>query len=189
MDLCRNARPDPWASDAAPALELAALYQQRWQVEQGFDELKTHLMRSRRVLRRQTPALVRQEFYCWVLAHYAVCWLLHAGASKARLRHEELSFKAHVQLLRRQQPRSGAFPPARPRRRNQWFNALLATSAKLRATQTKGLRSPRTVKRRNSPNPSHDRTAQIRTPVNAKPEALKREPRAKQSNDLWRRIS
>ena len=97
----------------APALELAALYQQRWQVEQVFDELKTHLMQSKRVLRSKTPALVRQEFYGWVLAHYAVRWLLHAGASKARLRHEQLSFKAHVQLLRREQPRSGAFSPSK----------------------------------------------------------------------------
>ena len=100
-------------ANAAPALELAALYQQRWQVEQVFDELKTHLMQSKRILRSKTPALVRQEFYGWVLAHYAVRWLLHAGASKARLRHEQLSFKAHVQLLRREQPRSGAFPPSK----------------------------------------------------------------------------
>ena len=99
-------------ANAAPALELAALYQQRWQVEQVFDELKTHLMQSKRILRSKTPALVRQEFYGWVLAHYAVRWLLHAGASKARLTHEQLSFKAHVQLLRREQPRSGAFPPS-----------------------------------------------------------------------------
>ena len=99
-------------ANAAPALELAALYQQRWQVEQVFDELKTHLMQSRRVLRSKTPALVRQEFYGWVLAHYAVRWLLHAGAGRAKLKHEQLSFKAHVQLLRREQPRSGAFSPS-----------------------------------------------------------------------------
>ena len=42
------------------------------------------------------------------------------------------------------------------------------------------------VKRRNSPYPNHDRTALIRTPVDAKPEVLKRESRAKQPTDLWR---
>jgi Insertion element 4 transposase N-terminal/Transposase DDE domain len=95
----------------AAALELAALYHQRWQVEQVFDELKTHLLQSRRVLRSKTAELVRQEFYGWVLAHYAVRWLLHQGASRHRIPPENLSFASHVQLLRREQAPSGAFPP------------------------------------------------------------------------------
>lgn len=96
----------------APAMELAALYHQRWEIEAVFDELKTHLRQSRRVLRSKTPDLVRQEFYGWVLAHYAVRWLLHQGATAHRTPHAELSFKGHVELLRRAQPRSGAFPPS-----------------------------------------------------------------------------
>ena len=99
---------------AAPALELAALYHERWEVEAVFDELKTHLLQRRRVLRSKTAELVRQEFYGWVLAHYAVRWLMHQGASSNRMRHAELSFTSHVQLMRRAQPRSGAFPPRAP---------------------------------------------------------------------------
>jgi hypothetical protein len=95
----------------APAMELAALYHRRWEIEAVFDELKTHLRQSRRVLRSKTPDLVRQEFYGWVLAHYAVRWLLHQGATRHRIPHAELSFKGHVELLRRAQPHSGAFPP------------------------------------------------------------------------------
>ena len=98
-------------ANLAPAMELAALYHQRWEIEAVFDELKTHLRQSRRVLRSKTPELVRQEFYGWVLAHYAVRWLLHQGAARHRLSHAELSFKGHLELLRRAQPRSGAFPP------------------------------------------------------------------------------
>jgi hypothetical protein len=96
----------------APALELAALYHQRWHVEEVFDELKTHLLHGRRVLRSKTAELVRQEFYGWVLAHYAVRWLLHQGATRHRMPHDELSFASHVQLLRREQAPSGAFPPS-----------------------------------------------------------------------------
>ena len=96
---------------AAPALELAALYHERWQVEAVFDELKTHLHQRRRVLRSKTAELVRQEFYGWVLAHRAVRWLMHEGASRHRIAHAQLSFTANTQLLRRAQPRSGAFPP------------------------------------------------------------------------------
>ena len=102
-------------AQAAPALELAALYHQRWQVEAVFDELKTHLHQSRRVLRSKTAELVQQEFYGWVLAHYAVRWLLHQGAARHRIPHQELSFTGHLQLLRRAQPRSGAFPPRAPK--------------------------------------------------------------------------
>jgi IS4 transposase len=101
-------------ANVAPAMELAALYHQRWEIEAVFDELKTHLRQSKRVLRSKTPELVRQEFYGWVLAHYAVRWLLHQGATRHRLSHAELSFKGHVELLRRTQPRSGAFPPRAP---------------------------------------------------------------------------
>ncbi len=96
----------------APAKQLAALYHERWQVEAVFDELKTHMLHQRRVLRSKTPELVRQEFYGWVLAHYAVRWLMHQAASEYRLPHAALSFTAHVHLVRRVQPQSGAFPPS-----------------------------------------------------------------------------
>lgn len=95
----------------APALDLARLYHERWEVEGVFDELKIHLKNGRRVLRSKTPEGVRQEFYGWVLAHYAVCWLMqHAGDTQGIARRR-LSFTAHAGLLRRAQPRSGAFPP------------------------------------------------------------------------------
>ena len=96
---------------AAPAMELAELYHRRWEMEAIYDELKTHLRQSRRVLRSRTAELVRQEFYGWVLMHYTVRWLLHQGAALHRMPHEDLSFTGHVQLTRLQQPLSGAFPP------------------------------------------------------------------------------
>lgn len=97
--------------DEAPAMELAELYHRRWEMESLYDELKTHLRQSRRVLRSKTAELVRQEFYGWVLMHYTVRWLLHQGAARHRIPHEDLSFTRHVQLLRQEQPLSGAFPP------------------------------------------------------------------------------
>jgi hypothetical protein len=96
----------------APALELAALYHERWEVEGVFDELKTHLHQRRRVLRSKTPDLVRQEFYGWVLTHYAVRWLMYTAATEHHVPPRTLSFVANVQLLRRAQPQSGAFPPS-----------------------------------------------------------------------------
>jgi hypothetical protein len=98
----------------APASELAALYHERWHVEAVFDELKTHLRQGRRLLRSKTAAGVRQEFYGWALAHYAVRWLLHQGTGKDRIPHAKQSFTKHLHLLRRTQPQSGAFPPKAP---------------------------------------------------------------------------
>ena len=97
---------------AAPALALATLYHERWAVEAVFDELKTHLLQRRRVLRSKTPDLVRQEFYGWVLAHYAVRWLMHQAATAHKVTARSLSFTANVALLKRAQPQSGAFPPS-----------------------------------------------------------------------------
>ena len=99
--------------NAAPAHELARLYHERWEIEGVFDELKTHLLQSRRVLRSKTPDLARQEFYGWVMAHYAVRWLLHQGASHNKLKHAEQSFVAHLNVLRVNLPASGSFSPSK----------------------------------------------------------------------------
>jgi hypothetical protein len=101
---------------AAPAHELARLYHERWEIEGVFDELKTHLLQSRRVLRSKTPDLVRQEFYGWVMAHYAVRWLLHQGASRYKLKHSEQSFVAHLHILKVNLPASGAFSPGKAKK-------------------------------------------------------------------------
>ena len=96
---------------AAPLLELAELYHRRWATASINNELKTHLVQNRRVLRSRTPELVRQAFFGLVLMHSTVRWLLHQGAARGRIPHEDLSFVAHVQLLRQYQPQSGALPP------------------------------------------------------------------------------
>lgn len=96
----------------AAAMDLAALYHERWEVEGVFDELKIHLKNSRRVLRSKTPDGVKQEFYGWVLAHYAVSWLMQRAGDTQGIARRRLSFTGHTGLLRRAQPRSGAFPPS-----------------------------------------------------------------------------
>lgn len=97
---------------AHPALEVAARYHERGEVEGVFDELKTPLHQRRQALRSKTADLVRQEFQGWVLTHYAVRWLMHAAATAHQVPPRRVSFVAHVQLLRRAQPQSGAFPPS-----------------------------------------------------------------------------
>ena len=98
--------------EEAPAPELAALYQQRWEIETAFDEFKTHLRGARIVLRSKTPELVRQEFYGLLLAHFAVRSLMHQAALSASRDPDELSFLHTVRVVRRQILRYGAIPPS-----------------------------------------------------------------------------
>jgi Insertion element 4 transposase N-terminal/Transposase DDE domain len=96
----------------APAEELAALYHERWEIEGAFDELKTHLRGAKIVLRSKTPALVRQEFYGLLLAHFAVRGLMHEAALKAGEDPDRLSFLHAVRVIRRKLPLYGAIPPS-----------------------------------------------------------------------------
>jgi len=76
----------------APALELIALYHERWEIEVVLDEIKTHERAQRKVLRSKTPEGVRQELYGLYLAHYAVRVLLAQAAVQAELDPDRLSF-------------------------------------------------------------------------------------------------
>ena len=62
----------------------------------------------------QCAVLVECATHAILGANLGVCWLMHQAASAARVRQRTLSFTGHVHLLRRAQPRSGAFPPNAP---------------------------------------------------------------------------
>jgi hypothetical protein len=98
--------------NAAPAEELAALYHERWEIETALDELKTHLRGAQIVLRSKTPDLVKQEFYGFMMAHFAVRGLMHEAALKADEDPDRLSFLHAVRVIRRKLPAFGAIPPS-----------------------------------------------------------------------------
>ncbi len=93
----------------APALELAALYHERWEIETAFDELKVHLRGRAIVLRSRTPELVCQEFYGLLLAHYAVRDLMHEAALGAQIDPDDVSFVHAIRVVRRKLPQVVAF--------------------------------------------------------------------------------
>lgn len=96
----------------APAQELAALYHERWEIETALDELKTHLRGAKIVLRSKTPDLVRQEFYGFLMAHFAIRGLMHEAALKAKQDPDRLSFLHAVRVVRRKLPVFSAIPPS-----------------------------------------------------------------------------
>ncbi len=98
--------------NVAPAEELAALYHERWEIETALDELKTHLRGAQIVLRSKTPDLVKQEFYGFMMAHFAIRGLMHEAALKADEDPDRLSFLHAVRVIRRKLPVFGAIPPS-----------------------------------------------------------------------------
>jgi hypothetical protein len=96
----------------APAQELAALYHERWKIETALDELKTHLRGAKIVLRSKTPDLVRQEFYGFLMAHFAIRGLMHEAALQAKEDPDRLSFLHAVRVVRRKLPVFSAIPPS-----------------------------------------------------------------------------
>ena len=95
----------------APALELAALYHERWEIEGVFDEFKTHLRANSTVLRSKTPELVLQELWGLLLAHFAIRQLMAQAAWPRGLDPDRLSFTHAVRVIKRKMPQAAAVPP------------------------------------------------------------------------------
>ncbi len=95
----------------APALELAALYHERWEIESVFDELKTPLRAHSTVLRSKTPALVEQELWGLLLTHFAIRQLMAKAAWRCELDPDRLSFTHAVRVLKRKMPQAAAISP------------------------------------------------------------------------------
>jgi hypothetical protein len=93
----------------APAAILAQAYHQRWEHEGGNAQLKTYLRGPGRVLRSQSPALVEQEIWGYLLTHYAISALTCAAATAAGIDPDRVKFKRTVRIIRR--AIGPAFPP------------------------------------------------------------------------------
>jgi len=83
------------------ALELAALYHERWEIETTFDELKTHMRGAHICLRSKTKDLVEQEFYGLMLAHFLLRYIMHQAAIVAEEDPDRLSYTHTLNVVRR----------------------------------------------------------------------------------------
>ncbi|MDH6123069.1 hypothetical protein ABH930_007445, partial [Kitasatospora sp. GAS204A] len=100
----------------APAAELAALYAQRWEIENTLDEIKNHQGGPGLVLRSQHPAGVEQEIFAFLLVHHALRDLMHQAALKGGHDPDRLSFTRTLRVVRRHVTGQAALSPlpARP---------------------------------------------------------------------------
>ena len=93
------------------AVELAAAYTQRWEIESTFDELKTHQRGPRTVLRSKSPDLVLQEIWGHLCCHYAIRSLMAEAATHSGRDPDRVSFVAALRITRQTLAHPGAFPP------------------------------------------------------------------------------
>lgn len=96
-----------------PAEELVVLYHERWEIEIGNDELKTHQLDRHVHLRSRTPCGVLQEIYGVLLAYNAVRYLMHEAALAVDIDPRRLSFIHAVRVLRETAPLMRAAPTVR----------------------------------------------------------------------------
>ncbi len=118
----------------SPIETLIRLYHERWEIEQGIDEIKTHLCLSARTLRSQTPQGVEQALSGVLLAYFAVRTLMSAAALQADWDPDEVSFVQTINVIQRSQwrlmhPITRVRRPLPPtfRRLSQWTRLGLLT--------------------------------------------------------------
>jgi Insertion element 4 transposase N-terminal/Transposase DDE domain len=98
----------------ASAEQLALGYGQRWEIENAFDELKTHQRGPRAVLRSKSPDLVYQEIWGHLCCHYAIRTLMAETADTGGHDPDRVSFTAALRISRRSLAHQGDFPPSTP---------------------------------------------------------------------------
>lgn len=98
--------------EQAPASELALTYAGRWEIENAFDELKTHQRGPRTVLRSKSPDLVLQEIWGHLCCHYAIRSLMADAARQGGHDPDRVSFVAALRITRSSIAQQGAFGTA-----------------------------------------------------------------------------
>ena len=83
-----------------PAAEIAELYHERWELELGFDEVKTHTLEREEALRSRTPERVRQEIWGLAIGYNLVRLAIERAAEKLQLPPTRISFRHSLMLVR-----------------------------------------------------------------------------------------
>jgi Insertion element 4 transposase N-terminal/Transposase DDE domain len=83
-----------------PAAEVVALYHQRWEIELGYDEVKTDMLERQEAIRSRTPKGVSQELWGVALAYNLVRLEMERVADEADVEPSRISFVMALRLIR-----------------------------------------------------------------------------------------
>ncbi len=84
----------------APAVDIAALYQQRWESETSYSYLKPRLVGADVTLRSRTPDGIAQELYAFLVVYQALITLRVDAATAAHLDPDRISFLITIRAVR-----------------------------------------------------------------------------------------
>jgi hypothetical protein len=94
-------------SERYPASEIIALYHERWELELGYDEVKTHLLDRQEAIRSRSPQGVSQELWGIALAYNLVRLEMERIAAEADVPPTRISFTGSLALIRDELGRMG----------------------------------------------------------------------------------
>ena len=84
---------------AYPAKEVIAMYHERWEIELGYDEMKTEMLDRQETIRSRTVRGVEQELWGIFLAYNLVRLEMQRTAAELRVRPIQISFVAALRLV------------------------------------------------------------------------------------------
>ena len=87
-------------SDKYPAAEIGGLYHERWEIELGYDEIKTHMLGREEALRSKKPEGIKQEIYGIGIAYNLVRVEMARVAEQQRLPPNRISFTHALRFIR-----------------------------------------------------------------------------------------
>jgi hypothetical protein len=131
-----------------PAMELAELYELRWQVELNFRHLKTTLKME--VLHGKSPKMVETEILAYVLVYNLVQLVIHEAARRQGVVPDRISFVDAVRWITTagflddlpalivNPVRLGRFEPRVRKRRHGGFSYMVKPRAELKAMIARG---------------------------------------------------
>lgn len=90
-----------------PAKEIIALYHERWELELGYDEVKTHLLDRQEAIRSRSPEGVAQELWGIALAYNLVRVEMERIATETGVAPTRISFVGALALIRDELGRMG----------------------------------------------------------------------------------
>jgi hypothetical protein len=85
---------------AYPRDEVLELYHERWEMELGYDEVKTEMLEREEAVRSQSPAGVEQELWGLFIAYNLVRLEMEAVARVAKVPPTRVSFVAGLRFVR-----------------------------------------------------------------------------------------
>ncbi len=83
-----------------PAKEVVALYHERWELELGYDEVKTEMLEREEAIRSQTVAGVEQELWGVLLAYNLIRYESERVAEQLGVPPARISFVAALRHIR-----------------------------------------------------------------------------------------